>query len=138
MVATQPVVVIGVIVNGKFPSFFDVGGPPIELAAVSVAMTIAGVTIWLWSVALILSLVPRGEIITTGPFALMRHPIYTSVSLLVIPWVGFLFNTWLGVAIGAAMYLATRRFAPDEEAELAERFGADWEEYRSAVLIPWL
>jgi protein-S-isoprenylcysteine O-methyltransferase Ste14 len=138
MLATLPVVVGGVLLNVVFPSFFAVGGPPPVLAGVSIAVSLAGVTIWLWSVGLILRKVPRGELITTGPFALMKHPIYTSVALFVVPWVGFLLNTWIGVAIGVAMCLAARRFAPDEEAELAERFGGAWEDYRGRVLITWL
>jgi Isoprenylcysteine carboxyl methyltransferase (ICMT) family. len=46
---------------------------------------IPGVTIWIWSVVLILTKVPRGELITSGPYALVKHPIYTGVALLVLP-----------------------------------------------------
>jgi protein-S-isoprenylcysteine O-methyltransferase Ste14 len=138
MLATLPFVVVGVIANVGFPSLFSVGGPPATLAAVSVVVSAVGVTIWLWSVVLILTRIPRGELITTGPFALMKHPIYTSVALLVLPWVGFLLDTWLGAAIGIVLYVAARRFAPEEEAELSETFGSAWDAYRAAVLIPWL
>lgn len=137
-VATLPVVAVGLVLNAMFPSFFSVGGPPSWLAAISIAVIVVGVTIWLWSAALIVGKVPHHELIETGPFKLMRHPIYTSVSLLVIPWVGFLLNTWLGVVIGVVMYLATRRYGPEEERYLAETFGPQWDQYRRTVFFPWV
>jgi protein-S-isoprenylcysteine O-methyltransferase Ste14 len=138
MFAILPFVVVGVALNLAFPSAFSVGGPPAAVRAVSIVVATVGVVIWLWSVASILRSVPRGELITTGPFAWVRHPIYTSVALLVLPWVGFLLDSWLGAAIGLVLYAASRRYAPDEDAELAERFGPEWSRYRDSVRIPWL
>ena len=51
---------------------------------------------------------------------------------------GFLLDTWLGAAIGIVLYVAARRYAPEEEFSLAERFGARWEHYVRAVKLPWL
>lgn len=135
---TLPFLVVGLILNVAFPEVFQVGGPPDTLRAISIVVAIVGVTVWIWSVVLILRKVPRGELITSGPFAFVKHPIYTGVSLLVLPWVGFLLNTWLGALIGIVMYLASRRYAPGEEALLSETFGAEWDEYRRSVRIPWL
>lgn len=111
------------VLNVVYPSAFHVGGPSTALRVISIVALIAGVTIWVWSVVLILRKVPKGELITTGPFRLVKHPLYTGVALLVLPWIGFLFNTWLGAAIGIILYLGSRRFAPEEEAELSETFG---------------
>ena len=94
--------------------------------------------VWLWSAVLILRKVPRGELITSGPFAWVKHPIYTSVALLVIPWAGFLLNTWMGALIGIALYVSSRLFGPEEESRLAESFGPAWDEYCNTVAIPWL
>jgi hypothetical protein len=44
------------------------------------------------------------------------------VAVLVLPWLGFLLNTGLGAALGIVMYIATRKYAPKEEAVLAETF----------------
>ena len=93
---------------------------------------------WIWSAALILRKVPRGELITNGPYSIVKHPLYTSVALLVLPWLGFLFNTWLGALIGIILYIGSRIFAPAEEAALSKTFGASWDEYCNTVKIPWL
>jgi protein-S-isoprenylcysteine O-methyltransferase Ste14 len=136
--STLPFLVVGLILNVAYPSLFDVGGPPFALGVVSVAVLAAGVTIWAWSVVLILTQVPKGRLITHGPYAVVLHPLYTAVALLVLPWLGFLIDTWLGAALGVVMYAASRVFAPAEERELARTFGADWTRYRRAVKLPWL
>ena len=135
---TLPFVIVGVGLNIAFPNVFDVGGPPALLQFISIVVLALGVGIWLWSAALILLRVPRGELITSGPYALVKHPIYTSVALLVLPALGFLLNTWLGAAVGIALYAGSRLFAPAEERELARRFGGEWERYAAHVTIAWL
>ncbi len=135
---TLPFLVVGLILNIAFPSLFDVGGPSDALRAISIVVLIPGVTIWIWSVVLILTKSSRGELITSGPFALVKHPLYTSVALLVLPWAGFLLNTWLGAVIGIILYVASRLFAPEEEAALSTTFGAAWDAYCHTVKLPWL
>ena len=135
---TLPFVVVGLIANVMVPTLFDVGGPSDLLRAISIVVLIPGVTIWIWSVVLILEKVPRGELITSGPYALMKHPIYTSVALLVLPWIGLLLDTWLGALIGIVLYVASRTYAPAEEEALAATFGPAWEAYCATVKLPWL
>jgi protein-S-isoprenylcysteine O-methyltransferase Ste14 len=138
MLVTAPVFVIGAALNIAMPQVFGVGGPPEWLRAVSLVVHAVGVVAWAWSALLILRRVPRHELITSGPFTVVRHPLYTAVALLVLPWVGFLLNTWLGALVGLALYAASRAFSPREEAELAGAFGPAWRRYRESVLIPWL
>lgn len=138
MLSVLPFVVAGVALNVAYPSPFRVGGPSPALTVVAILMLTAGVTIWVWSVALILVKVPRNELITSGPYALVKHPLYTGVALLVLPAIGLILDTWLGAALGIIMYLASRRFSRDEEADLAAGFGATWESYCQTVRIPWL
>lgn len=135
---TAPFLLVGLALNILFPAAFRVGGPSHALGAASWLVLILGVTIWWWSVALILTKARRGELVTTGPYALVKHPIYTSVGLLVIPWFCFLLDTWLGVPVGIALYVGARIFAPAEEAKLSKTFGPAWDDYRRRVKVPWL
>jgi protein-S-isoprenylcysteine O-methyltransferase Ste14 len=130
--------IIGLILNIALPEAFSVGGPSTVLAVISVIVLIPGVVIWLWSVILILTRVPKKQLITSGPYMLVRHPLYTGVALLVLPWAGFLCNTWLGVVLGVVLYIGCRLFAHEEEETLAKAFGSAWEEYRNKVKLPWL
>jgi len=133
-----PFVLVGVALNIAFPETFSVGGPPPWLQAVSALALAIGVAVWAWSVLLILTKVRAGKLVTTGPYSLVKHPLYTSVALLVLPWLGFLLDTWLGALIGIALYVASRLFAPAEEADLAGRFGPQWDAYCHRVKVPWL
>lgn len=135
---TLPFLIIGLVLNILHPSLFSVGGPSIVLKVISIIVLIPGITIWIWSVILILIKVPQRELITKGPYAWLKHPLYTGVALLVLPWLGFLLNTWLGVLIGIILYIGSRIFSPEEEELLSKTFGAAWDEYCHKVKIPWL
>ncbi len=135
---TLPFIIVGLALNLINPSFFSVGGPPIVLKVISIIILIPGVTIWMWSAVLVLTKVPQKELITNGPYSIVKHPLYTGVALFVLPWIGFLFNTWLGVLIGAIIYIGSRRFSPEEEKTLSKTFGITWDEYRGKVKVSWL
>jgi len=135
---TLPFLIIGSILNIIFPSFFSVSGPSTVLTVISIIILIPGIVIWIWSVVLILIKVSKKELIISGPYSLVKHPLYTGVALLVLPWIGFLLNTWLGALIGIVLYLGSRIFAPEEEVMLSKTFGAAWDEYCKKVKIPWL
>lgn len=98
----MPFLLAGLVLNIVYPAAFRVGGPPTTLRVVSIIVLIPGPTIWVWSVALILRKVTRRELITRGPYSLVKHPLYTGVALLVLPWIGFVFDTWLGAVPAAA------------------------------------
>ena len=135
---TLPFLVIGLVLNVLFPRFFGVGGPPELFKLVSVIILIPGIVVWIWSIVLILVKVPRHELITNGPYALVLHPLYTGVALLVLPWLGILVNSWLGILIGIVLYIGSRIYSPEEEKILAQIFGESWDSYRKNILLPWL
>lgn len=138
MLFTLPFLAVGLVLNILSPAVFRVGGPSHILKVISFLMLISGIVIWLWSVALIMTKARRGELITTGPYALAKHPIYTSVGLLVTPSFCFLLNTWLGALVGPVLYVGARIYAPEEERTLSQTFGPAWDEYCRKVKIPWL
>ncbi len=132
-----PFAIAGLVSTALFPSLF---GMPQSAARVvlGVVLFVPGVVAWAWSVVLILANVPRARLITTGPYALVKHPLYTGVSLLVLPGLGFLLGNWLGLLFGVVVYAGSRAFAPEEEKILSETFGTTWDEYTRSVVIGWL
>ena len=76
---------------------------------------------------------PADRLVTRGPFARTRNPIYVGKTLLMVG-VGLAFgNAWFGI-FGLAGAIAVDRLAiRREERHLAERFRNDWIEYSSRV-----
>lgn len=138
MLFTLPFLIIGLILTNLFPFLFNIVNPPLILKAISIILLIPGVTIWIWSVILILIKIPQKKLITSGPYSIVKHPLYTAVALLVLPWIGILLNTWLGVFIGLALYTGSRIFSAEEEKKLSKTFGTAWDDYSRKVKLPWL
>jgi protein-S-isoprenylcysteine O-methyltransferase Ste14 len=138
MILTLPILLIGLILNLSYPAFFSAGGPSPVLRVISILFLIAGVMNWVWSVYLVLTKAAKNELITNGPFAIVKHPIYSGVAFLVLPAAGILLDSWLGIIIGIVVYTGSRIYSPLEEKKLSELFGARWDEYIRSVKIPWL
>ena len=78
-------------------------------------------------------------LITSGPYRIVRHPIYTSLLCLLLA-VGFLFTRlpWLALASVLAL-LGTEIRVRVEDGLLESRFGKQFEDYKKSVpgYIPW-
>jgi protein-S-isoprenylcysteine O-methyltransferase Ste14 len=135
---TLPFLIVGLTLNLIFPEFFSAGGPSTFLTRVSILILIPGIIIWFWSVYLILTKIPNKELITSGPYSIVKHPLYTGVALFVLPWVGILGNTWLGIFIGIIVYIGSRIYSTEEEKILAKIFGERWDRYCKTVVVKWL
>ncbi len=79
------------------------------------------------------------NLITSGPYRIVRHPIYTSMLCLLLA-VGFLFTRlpWLALAVVFAV-LGTEIRVRVEDGLLESRFGKQFEDYKRSVpgYIPW-
>jgi len=81
----------------------------------------------------------RHELITSGPYAVVRHPIYTAMLGLLIA-TGLTFGTPTSTVAGAVLYvIGTWLRTRAEERLLEAAFGDRYAAYRRRVpaLIPW-
>jgi protein-S-isoprenylcysteine O-methyltransferase Ste14 len=90
-----------------------------------------------WSA--IVTLKQDHELVTSGPYALVRHPIYTGL-LLGFLGSAFALGQWRGLLAVAIVALALLRKYRLEERWMRERFGVVYDAYRARVkaLVPFL
>jgi protein-S-isoprenylcysteine O-methyltransferase Ste14 len=128
-----------------FTAISQVTAMEILLAIVAVAAAIFSV--WLMFAAIRVlgkqwSLTARvlegHQLITAGPYALVRHPIYTSLFGMILA-TGLAQSYWLALLAAAVVYLTgTIIRIRSEERLLKEMFGAEYDEFAKRVpaLIP--
>jgi protein-S-isoprenylcysteine O-methyltransferase Ste14 len=133
-----PVVIAGVMTTA--PPFSTRVGERIW-ESVSVAVALAGLALRVWAVGSAPSgtserstVNPRAsELRTTGPYSIIRHPLYVANGLMVFGLSLFPGIWYLPVILVLAAWLYYERIAIREEAFLAERFGAEFETWASRV-----
>jgi protein-S-isoprenylcysteine O-methyltransferase Ste14 len=80
------------------------------------------------------------ELVHTGPYAVVRHPIYSSLLAMLLSTL-LLLTSWQWAAVSVVFFIAgTEIRVRTEERLLASRFGEKFEQYRRQVpaYIPWL
>lgn len=70
-----------------------------------------------------------GRLVTTGPFAMIRHPTYLSHTLMLLGLCLWTCVAALGVVTIFDALIVNSAVIPLEERELSERFGKEYEEY---------
>ena len=85
-------------------------------------------------------LYPDHELIRTGPYAVVRHPVYASMFLMLLA-TGFLLARWPLFLLAIILYIVgTEIRIHAEEGLLRSRFGDEFERYRREVpaYLPFL
>jgi protein-S-isoprenylcysteine O-methyltransferase Ste14 len=76
---------------------------------------------------------PATNLITTGPFAWSRNPIYVANTALVLGAGLYFGNVWLVVLAFVAAFVTQKLAIEREEKHLSAKFGAAWESYAARV-----
>ena len=94
---------------------------------------------WGLSTSREVKLLPHHQLVKSGPYRLIRHPMYSGWWLALIGAV-LIYRTWILVVLLASSLLALARRARLEERALSERFGAEGEDYAASTksLIPFI
>jgi protein-S-isoprenylcysteine O-methyltransferase Ste14 len=76
---------------------------------------------------------PAGTLVTGGPYAFTRNPMYLSLALLTLAFALFLKTWWIVVLLVPALLLVQQFVIGPEERYLHRRFGAEYDAYTRRV-----
>jgi protein-S-isoprenylcysteine O-methyltransferase Ste14 len=114
----------------SYPRFVITQADGISLMIVGSLLIATGVSLYLVAVRGLRKGLIEGRLVTTGLYSLLRHPLYASNILFVVPGIALVCKSWLLLCVPLFMYAAFRLFIPAEDRELRKRFGQTFEEYR--------
>ena len=133
---------------GWAPLFKIAGSAKIVLEVIGLIIYLAGFGFTLWarrtlgknwglSTSLDVKLFDEHQLIQSGPYAFVRHPMYFGAWTFMFGLL-LLYPTWTILILLASMLTAFFGRARREETALAERFGDSWVEYkqRTWFIIP--
>ncbi len=122
----------------------------VVLRAVGLAVFLLGASLTVWarqvlgamwgiSTSRTVKLMPDHRLIQSGPYAIVRHPMYLGWWIALLGLIA-IYRTWPLVALLVMSLAIFYRRSQVEEATLAEHFGAEWQAYaaRTKAFIPFV
>jgi protein-S-isoprenylcysteine O-methyltransferase Ste14 len=135
-----PYIILSTIIMIKYPEFFDMIFLDFLLFKVLGIVWLAlGLVFWVYSAVFFLKYFQPGKLITKGPFALCRNPIYSSIIIFIMPSLSIIFNSGLTLSIALVLYIGFKISIHGEVNVLRRIFGEEYEEYEKSVneIIPF-
>ena len=145
MLQTIGILTVGI---GRPSVVLPLFSPASLLATAAVALLMAGAT-WLFAASssalgrnwsIVARMRSDHELIRSGPYARLRHPIYLGLLLFLLA-LAIAFGHWLQLIVAMPLYLAGTRIRADVEDRLLEQmFGEPFRDYRNSTpaLLPRL
>jgi len=102
-------------------------------------LLLPGLILWGMAIFQLLTGFPKGKLVTTGAYGVVRNPIYSSVIWFILPAVSLLTLTWVYVVASVFLYAGVMLFIGTEEKQLTQVFGKEYTDYMARVdrLIPF-
>jgi protein-S-isoprenylcysteine O-methyltransferase Ste14 len=102
-------------------------------------LLLLGLLLWGAAVVQLLAGFPKGKLVTSGAYSVVRNPIYASVALFILPAVSLLTLTWVYFLPALCLAAGVILFIRKEEHQLTQAFGQEYTAYLARVdrLIPF-
>lgn len=125
--------ILGILAHESFPLPLD----NVEWLsyALGIPFILAGIILAAWSVHEVSAIkveAPK-ELITTGPYAIGRNPMYVAWSLIYVGAILLVNTKWLVLLFSFVLAYTHYRVILREERELEEQFGNEYREYCNKV-----
>jgi protein-S-isoprenylcysteine O-methyltransferase Ste14 len=129
-----PYIILSSVVMYKYPGFLDLKFLNLPFVQVLGFVWLGlGIVFWIFSAYYFLKYFKTGKLITWGPFALCRNPIYSSIIVFIIPSLALIFHSGLMLTISLVLYLGFKISIHGETNMLRKEFGEEYVMYEKSV-----
>jgi len=124
--------------TSAWPGAFRLRGLPGVVETAGAVLMAAGLLLWIVGAVTVMRAYSRDRLVTSGAFALVRHPVYAGWITLGLPGLALLLRSWPMLLAPLIAYAIFRRLIHREDQYLERRFGQAYLDYRHRVneLIP--
>lgn len=136
---TLPSLIAAISVHTYFPQIAAMPERLSFLRPIGYLLLVPGVILWATAVIQLLTGFPKGELVTSGAYGVVRNPIYSSVTFFVLPAVALITVTWVYFVVSVFLYTGVILFIGKEEEQLTQAFGKEYKDYLGRVdrLVPF-
>lgn len=133
LIAICPFFVLFGILNSFYYPVFQIPINYYWMLIIGSILIIFGVFVFIYSERILSSAYNSSELLTVKTYAYVRHPMYASWGLGILPGIFCLFNSWILFLIIFMYYLSVRIFIRKEERHLLNKFGKKYAHYKKSV-----
>ncbi|KPK75902.1 MAG: hypothetical protein AMJ79_09255 [Phycisphaerae bacterium SM23_30] len=117
-----------------YPDLLTIPGIPYwALAIVGIGFLGAGMALYVYSLRIFNPGYQKGQLVTEGPYSVVRHPIYAAWILLICPGLVLFFRSWPMLFVPLVAYVSFKASIHKEDDYLKDKFGPAYSDYRSKV-----
>lgn len=139
MLFTLPSLIAVIWVHMYWPQIAEMPKQLSLIAPLGYLLLLIGLILWGSAVIQLITAFSKGQLVTTGAYGVVRNPIYSSVTLFILPAISLITLTWVYFVVSVFLYIGVMIFIGEEEKQLTQAFGKEYEEYLLRVdrLIPY-
>jgi protein-S-isoprenylcysteine O-methyltransferase Ste14 len=134
-----PYIALSLVLMARYPEFMNLSVLDSIIARTAgYAWLVLGVAFWTYSAVTFLKGFSNGRLITWGPYAICRNPIYASMIVFMIPALALIFHSGLLFSVAIVLYIGFKLSIHGEKIILRRTFHEAYDIYESSVneLIP--
>jgi protein-S-isoprenylcysteine O-methyltransferase Ste14 len=124
--------IVAWVAASVWPAIFRLSLPD-PLGTIGIVLIGLGIVMWFFGVITVMPAYSRDQLVTTGVFALVRHPIYSAWITLIFPGLGLVAGAWPMFLTPFIAYATFKHFIGREDEYLTKRYGEAYLDYRRRV-----
>ena len=134
-----PSLIAAILVHARYPQFAALPANLSFIKSLGYVLLFLGLILWGSAVFQLLTGFSKGKLVTSGAYGVVRNPIYSSVTFFILPGLALITLTWVYLIPAIFLYTGVMLFIGEEEKQLSQAFGKEYEDYLSRVdrLVPF-